>query len=501
MEGASFLEGFVITEADLFKFTFGDNISNTKEEAISNARWLMSRISVNIFRDEYAIFYKVLEWCTEYRFALSRDTLQQLLQNEERTILRLNKVTIDSGNKNEQDRFNNIMSEVMNTYDLLCMEEYDSKDLEGLTQIYLETWASEELSNAVYDMNTILKSELKVKSRTYYGWKDADAYYAYKSRLIKDIVDNKKDLLDASIDTNATTGLEIQERIIEMETNADLLGYTGIETFDNAVGGFHRKEMGVIQAGSGVGKTRSAAGMIAYPILKNGYNVFHLSLEQAPTRIYPLYLSRHILEQHGTIKNMSDGDLMKSTYDPRYEGLVQEGYISLQDEEQGMGKLLIEGRSLKATELIDYLDETYSRFPFDVVIIDYYTQLGSTKIETKYPELADVANQLKSDCKKGKGYFCLVLNQLKPEEEEKLLKGDSRTAKLGGAGSQDLIRGTDFLVTLFQTQEMKLEHQMKLLMGKVRAGENSVSEITLDVDLGRCAFLEAPEDEEASFVS
>ena len=105
MEGASFLEGFVITEADLFKFTFGDNISNTKEEAISNARWLMSRISVNIFRDEYAIFYKVLEWCTEYRFALSRDTLQQLLQNEERTILRLNKVTIDSGNKNEQERY------------------------------------------------------------------------------------------------------------------------------------------------------------------------------------------------------------------------------------------------------------------------------------------------------------------------------------------------------------------------------------------------------------
>ena len=90
--------------------------------------------------------------------------------------------------------------------------------------------------------------------------------------------------------------------------------------------------------------------MIAYPILKNGYNVFHLSLEQAPTRVYSLYLARHILEQHGTIKNMSDGDLMKSKYEPKYEGLVQEGYISLQGE--GMGKLLIEGRSLKATELI-----------------------------------------------------------------------------------------------------------------------------------------------------
>lgn len=493
------MAGYVITEADLFKTTLGDNISHTKEDAISNSKWLMGRVKINIFRDEYAIMYKVLEWCNEYHFALSRDLLQQLMLNEERSLLKSKKITIDAENKNDTERFQNILNQTLSTYDLLTMEDYDSQDLEGNTQIYLETWAEQELSNAVYDMNTIITSELKVKNRTYFGWKDADAYYTYKSRLIKDVVDNKKDLLDEAIDTSLTNGLDIQERIIASETNADLLGYTGIESFDEMTGGFHRKELGVIQAGSGVGKTRSAAGMIAYPILKNGYNVLHLSLEQTPTRVFPLYLSRHILENQGTLKNMSDRDIMKSTYDPRYEGVVQEGYNSLTTGE-GMGKLLIEGRSLKTTELMDYLDDTYSRFPFDLVIIDYYTQLTPSKAELKYNELSDVANQLKSDCKKGKGYFCLVLNQLTSDEEGKLLKGDFRTVKLGGAGSQDLIRGADFQFTLFQSPELKLERKMKMLIGKVRGGESSVSEIGLDVDLGRCAFIESPDEEENNFV-
>ena len=120
--------------------------------------------------------------------------------------------------------------------------------------------------------------------------------------------------------------------------------------------------------------------------------------------------------------------------------------------------------------------------------------------ELKYNELSDVANQLKSDCKKGKGYFCLVLNQLTSDEEGKLLKGDFRTVKLGGAGSQDLIRGADFQFTLFQSPELKLERKMKMLIGKVRGGESSVSEIGLDVDLGRCAFIESPDEEENNFV-
>lgn len=242
--------------------------------------------------------------------------------------------------------------------------------------------------------------------------------------------------------------------------------------------------------------TRFAIGTIGYQALMMGKNVLHISLEQKPTRVYPMYQARHIVQQIGTRARMSDSHIFKGTYDPADEGIVQESFVDLA-ENPNYGKLKIVGRDLKSDNFEDYLNNIYDEFPFDVVIIDYFGLIGVHSPQSRFAELAGFANTLKSACKyfKGQGFLAVVPNQLSTDVEAKLLKGDDRESKLGGAGSQDLLRGSDITVTLSETQDMESNGTIKLLVDKQRTGSR-VPNLDMDVDKGRCIFVEKVDEDD-----
>lgn len=236
--------------------------------------------------------------------------------------------------------------------------------------------------------------------------------------------------------------------------------------------------------------TRFTAGTVAYNALMMGKNVAHISLEQVPTRVYPIYQARHIVSHMGTIANLTDTQILKGTYDPNHEGLIQESFVDLAGNTE-YGKLKIVGRDLRLDNFDDYLNELYEEFPFDVLIIDYFGLIGTSNAASRYAELAEFANKLKSACKyfRGQGFLGVIPNQITKEVEAKLLKGDDKESRLGGAGSQDLLRGSDITLTIYETEQMKDDAILKLRVDKLRSG-SMIPDLFLDVDKGRSLFME-----------
>lgn len=489
----------LITEGDIFKYVIGDHGDLSDSASLENTRFLVERIPSNIFRDEYAIMYQALVWGNKNKMPLTRVVLQELMANSKRDLLTNPKVEMHRDISDEDRRYDEIENDTLALYDVLLYEEVTDDRMQGQTNLYIETWFESEMNTLVYEMSEIMTRGLRVGNVTYQGAEDSNLYYRKKFELIETILHDGKNNLAEDLYTGELTGVEIQERVEEAETDAEIIAYMGLPTMDDELQGFKKGETVVIQGGSGVGKTRLSIGSIAYSALKLGKKVLHISLEQLPTRIMPIYLSRHIVDSEGTLPQLDDRGIMQKTYSPQYESNVQEAYFDLSSENEDMGTLALVGRDLKATEIEEYLESVYDRFKFDVVILDYFGNLTTEGSANMYAEYRHAVGYLKSACKnfRGVGFLSIIVNQLKAETEKELIAGNTEASKLGGADSQDLVRAADVMMTIYQSPEMKEENKMRLLVDKVRLG--SVPDIDMFVDLGRALYIE-DEDEEEIYV-
>lgn len=484
----------LITESDLFKYVLADHPSLTDGKSLENLGYLVERIPTNIFRDEYAIIFQAMRWSNKNKMPLTRVVLQELMINSATDIISTSKVTLHQDISDEAERYDEIEADTLTVYDVLMHEDVTDERLQGQTNLYLESWYEDEMNQLVFDLSEIMTSGLRAGNKYYRGAEDGNVYYRKKYELIESIVNERKDYLADDIITSDMTGLELSQRMEDDESTGEIVAYTGLPSLDDELLGLRKGEYMVVQAGSGVGKTRFSAGTVGYQALKNGRNVLHISLEQKPTRILPMYIARRIMDKEGTLPNLDDKSILRRTYSPQYESVVQEAQNDLSKDYEGMGNLAIVGRDIMSYELEDYLNTMYDKFKFDVVILDYFGLIG-TNAKTMYQEYRQVANYIKSACKnfRGVGFLGVVVNQLKTSTEEALIGGDTSASKLGGADSQDLLKGSDVLLTLYQSEEMEKEQEMKVLVDKVRLGQ--VPDIDILVDKGRCFFMEQEEEE------
>lgn len=484
----------VITEGNLFKTILADHEHVSRVESKRNIRKILDKIPYNIFEDEYAILYQSAKWCRDNEMPLTRDILQQLVSNSVEDLLTNEKINI-SKDKREEERIEDIIDKVMTEHDLLLFEDIDSSLLEGELNLYIQTWYRHEMENLIYQMDIILKQGLRIGRKFYRGAEDVNSFYKEKVALLNLILNGGKDYLADDVNTSEEDGTELLERIINEQSNAEIVSYSGIESLDVELNGLRKAETVVIQAGSGKGKTRFSIGTLGYQSLMKGYNVLHISLEQQPTRILPMYLARHIMEMEGeTIDGLDDRGILHNTYSIQYEGLVQEAIVDLTDNEE-YGKLMIVGRDLRADGLEDFLNEVYDSFKFDVLILDYFGELG-TSSRTMYNDFRMAASYLKSACKhfRGVGFLGVIVNQISKESEIKMNNGDLSASKLAGSDTQGLLKGADVVLTLHQTKDMELTGEMMLLVDKMRLGQ--IPNIKMRVDKGRCLFLEHSEEED-----
>lgn len=488
----------IISEDDIFKHLVS---RDTEVDTIQNIRGFLTNVPVNIFKDEYYIIYKAVEFGYRYNMVISTTHLEQLVVSNMSDLLVDEKVEMYAGDEDkytEKERAELIQQTVVATYQFL--EDYEVEndtsysELLFNTKLYIQDWAEEEYAKTIIAQNNILRDGKKYNNRLYKGIEDANAYYVKKYELVRGLLEGGVDRLSDVIDTSVDSPEEIRRK--QEEEEYEVIANTGVTEWDENYP-LARTEMIVIQGGSGVGKTRQAINIAYNGAVEYKSNVLVLSLEQVSTRIWPMFVARHSVRfTDGQSEWLEDRSIIRKELNSHQElvkTVVEDDLITNSE----YGKIRVEGINLHADNVRGHLEQVWEDgFHFDIVVLDYIGIL-QTSGGSRYELMTDVVNDLKAECKtfKGEGFLAVLPNQLTKEAEESLMKGDYGK-DIGGSETSYLRRGSDYVFTVHQTEEMKIANRMMWLVEKVRLGAPAVGKIDLLAFQGQCMYLSYDLEEE-----
>lgn len=232
---------------------------------------------------------------------------------------------------------------------------------------------------------------------------------------------------------------------------------TGIEFLDKIMmGGLGRKELGIVIAPPGSGKTMSLVNIGANAIM-NGKNVLHLSLEMSEERMNKRYDSRlmkksseyikgnqdQVIQALEMIKKRKKGKLIVKAFPPRCCTITM------------IKALLTKLRIAKG-------------FKPDVILLDYPDLL---KVEQAYGERRQELELLYEDCRAlGVIYDCAVWGASQTNRGA-LAKEVVTIADLAESFGKAAV--ADFMIAICQTKEEKRLGQLRYFVAKHRNGQDS----------------------------
>lgn len=488
----------VILEDDIFKHLINRDIEGV--DVKQNIRGFLTTIPLNIFKDEYYIIYKAIDFGYRYSMVLDINHLEQLVISNMDDLLKDEKVTMYKDGETEyteKERAELIQASVSTTYMMLEDLEVSESSYSELLfnmKLYVSSWAEEEYAKTIIAQNVILREGKKYNNREYRGVEDANAYYKKKYDIIRGLIDGGVDRLSDVIDTSMDSPEEIRRK--QDEEDFEPLANTGVDEWDKRYP-LARTEMIVLQGGSGAGKTRQAVNIAYNGAVEYKSNVLVLSLEQVSARIWPMFVARHSIRfaesQSGWLDDTSIIRKELNSHQGMFKNIVEDDLITNTE----YGRIRIEGLNLHAEDVRSHLEKVWDDgFHFDIVVLDYLGILQTTGGD-RYGLLTDVVNDLKAECKtfKGKGFLGVLPNQLNNEVEKALIKGDYESTSVGGSESSYIRRGSDYMITLFQSEDMKIANKMIWLVDKVRLGAPAVRRIDVLAFQGQCLYLSENLDE------
>lgn len=481
---------FVLTEYDIFKHVVIREEEEDIQEVKSRAKQLLARLPINIFTNEYYILYKSIEQASKYGVALSYDNFHHMLLNNIDDLRKEKEVDLfTDGDYTEAERSEKIIDYCLTEFDILS--EAEIEDVGSLTaniEFYVGTWAKEKAREISLNMIEIQDDGLKVGNTLYKGVEDSNVYYQRAFSVIRSLIDADANALSENIDTSVDTVEEIQEKLKD-SSQGDTVTEFGITALDKYYK-YHKGEIITIQAGTGVGKTR-AANALVYNASKKGNKTLYISLEQKSNKVFPMQMARHILEKYGDYSDLDDKSIIQETYQYDRKPIIDGVLRDMKDGEHG--KVRIEGRSIEADELYEYMVKVWEEgFHFDILVLDYIGLL-ETRGGNRYEKLTNAINMLKTECKsfKGVGFLGIIPNQLTPDAETKLANGDyDGMTKVGGSETQYISRASDYIYTLEQDEMMRQLNKMRFHVSKVRLGKIYETKVDSTVDLGKIFFMD-----------
>lgn len=481
---------FIIEEGEIFKYLVVNEEDADYNRSAEYIKRFYGQVSINIFQDEYYIFYEIMRELHKLKVGLTYDYLQMLLVNEIHQFVDSPEVTVFKDEKLSEREY----QERLIDYVLASFESLSDLELEGENnylanvKFYLMQWRKSKMLELNTNMGRILTEGYQHGKRFLRGDEHAHQYYIEGYKVIQMVVDGNEELLSVDINTAEDTPEEIRDKLKD-ETSTEIMTITAVRELDEYYD-YHKGEIVIVQAGTGVGKTRFTMNMV-YNSLKMGKNVLYISLEQKTQRIYPMLQARYILETYDDYSDLTDKGIIQGTYDFSKQVMVDSSVDGMVLDEN-WGRLYLTGRKLKTTELYDFLVEVWDvkNFHFDIVVVDYIGLLATAT--DRYRELTDVANMFKAEVKnfKGQGFLAILPNQLTKEDEKELYKGNTDTTKLGGSETQYIVRASDYVYTLFQDNDLRAVGKIRIYIGKVRLGEIVDEEVEILTDLGKIHFMD-----------
>lgn len=351
--------------------------------------------------------------------------------------------------------------------------------------------AKELTGEAVATAFEILVRGAEVGKDKLEGHKEARAY-AYSRFAEIDALDNVETAPEGDMRHEAD---EILQEYMDKKTGKTEPGImTGIKAIDNAIGGFHRGELGVVAAYTNAGKTQFCCQTAWDASVNQGKNVFFATSETVRPTVRRRIVARHSrLPQFGLPKGLNSTDIKNGSLSPEEEKVLKAVVDDLNNNPK-YGKMHIIQIPKGAT--LGYLEARMNRqgamWQVDLALMDYLALLKSDrKRNTEREEMNEIIKDAKvyaTSFADGLGVPFITPWQIKRDSYTEAL----RTGAYGLSSLSDtseIEKSADQIIALLNMPEKKNNVSLQFL--KMRDGEIPHA-FTLETDF-RNAYLTDPQ--------
>lgn len=462
-----------VNEQDLFKHLVLREGKDKKErdDVLKNLSLFKSKISTNIFMNEYYVLYEALISAHKYNATLNYDQLYQIIINNIDKIINSDSIVPDEFTDNVTDTMEvkETLAELcMTTFeDLKVLEREDEGSFKMNVDLFLNSWGNDELQKIIAVQHEIAGSGKNIGREFKQGFEDADQYYKDSFTKVKQMIRSEIDEEKNIIRTDRMTFSEIKDKFTEESVGRGVTSF-GIDSIDDDMNDLRVGDLVSVMGQPGAGKTRMAAN-IMYNGLMRGSNVLWYPLEGSALQAFSLLVSRHIFSTQGEYIDLTDKTIYDQSYEEKYEEIVD---VAIQDllGNPAYGKLSIKNIPLFEDEVFDSLEAEYDDgFLFDILCIDYVSLIMSKNNEPANIYLSRLVKELKSKSMsfRNKGFLTLLPHQLTKEVIQSLIRGEDTTIT-GSADTSEIIKSSDMAVTLFRTEEQSVMGMINIFFTKAR---------------------------------
>lgn len=486
-----------VTEKDIFKHLVirDENDAEERKRTLKKISIFKNKVSHNIFTNEYYVLYEAIMKAHSYSTVLTYNQLYQVIISNVDNLIHRKAINAEEFCENAFDT-----QEVKETLAELCMVTYEELKQSSVQEdgeltlnlnLYLESWATEEIQKILATQHEIVGRGKKISGKFLQGIEAGHTYYSEQYAKIKEMVLGEVAELNNIIRTDSMSYDEVN-KLFKEEFISRAVSRTGIKGLDRNIGDLRKGDLITVMGQPGAGKTRFSAN-IMYNAIKEGNNILWYALEGNALQAFTLLLARHILETNSDIYELDDKHIFEQTYSSEYSDIVMTAIISLLRDDD-LGRIVIKNTPLYDDEVeLELNSEWDSGYHFDLVCIDYVSLIMNKKNESPATYLSRLVKKLKSLSMtfRKEGFLLLLPHQLTREVITALAQGKDNTI-VGSSDTGEIIKSSDIALALARTEEQYLTDTMTVYSTKTRFAKHIPPLEILSLH-GKCYFTDKPD--------
>lgn len=449
---------------------------------------------VNIFQDEYALFYEVIK-SLKIKFFTPNQITGIIDRNRDLVLdspyIDMNRwaMTSDGKQATEDEKIIAFTQNVVDILKDLSTRIVEVDEFDSAIEIFKEYYIGQASLETAQNMTLILgESGLMIQStnkrrKLYKGVEDANRYYDERQSIIRKLT--AEEALDSTVvDDNWL------EKDLAKDDKPDEEGIldTGLSVIDEVTGKFRRSNVITILGPTKGGKTRFTNHLVNRA-LSAGLNVCVWPQEGSKEEWIANQVACLIMNKQGIPydskrileRDYADDEMRKYCKAAKSE-------IALDTRR---GRLSFMTGTAYVEDFIAELDNHYRKDnQFDVIVIDPLVNIQSRHGKQKVDRIGTAYTLLKDyiSNKMEKKALALVPAQLKQDVIDSLRRNPGDTIDITAGGeSSETIRSADEVIGLFSSKEERNLNQMKIYSVASRHSGN-FPDFTAGCMLGCCYF-------------
>lgn len=465
-----------------------DNESSDSDVLSLKQRLISSFQSVNVFRNEYAVFYTLTKDIP--RIIPNKDFMTIYLQTNRAVFTRSSNIDLSNYSLGDTDPYIEFCNSCLTLFETCLSRKVGTKDFDLALEIFKMQYVNSQSIEILEQSTVILSEGVKIGNKVLSGYQDM-------RRNIK----NKFVSLDNMVSRTDRKGIityghnDVSD---EEETPIKLVSNFGINKLDKVLGGIYEGDMVSLIAPTKGGKSRISTYMLHNAVVNNGTSIVVWSIENGQKGWEALVRARHFnwLYNSGltdvTQKRILNSDMIR-------RGKVSDNLVELEKaswtdlkSNSNYGKITVIDEDFTEDTIFEVLESAINEFGAKLICVDYLQMILGANSELNTQErITSVYQRMLQFVKKKKvgGIFPAQMKQaffdkMVEKTVDEIANMDFRTA---AGSSHEIIKTPDVNLLAYANSDQLSAGELRLYSIPSRNAE-PFSPIELFADFGSCTF-------------